>query len=57
MKTLSPPEYGAMKTLIYDKVKSYLFAGSYDSGSIYVFEVGKPGHEKITKQIAMLKNK
>jgi hypothetical protein len=37
LKTLSPPDNGAMKTLIFDKIKNYLFIGSYDSGNIFIY--------------------
>ena len=43
--------------MFYDPMKNYLFSGCYENGEIYVFEIGKPGHEKISKQIGFLKNK
>lgn len=40
-----------------DRVKNYFFVGAYDSGSIYIYELPKPGNEKFMKQVAALKNK
>lgn len=43
--------------MLFDPVKNYFFGGTYESGEIFIFEIGKPGHEKISKQIGVLKNK
>ena len=46
-----------MKALAYDDVKKYFFVGGYQNGDVWIYEMGKPGHQKITKQVASLKSK
>ena len=43
--------------MVVDRVKNYFFAGGFDSGSIYVYDLPKVGQEKLMKQVATLKNK
>jgi len=43
--------------MLIDRVKNYFFAGAHDSGSIYIYELPKPGNEKFMKQVAVLPNK
>jgi hypothetical protein len=38
-------------------VKNYFFAGAYDSGNIYIYEMHKPGNEKFIRQVAVFNNK
>ena len=42
--SICTPGNGPIKSLWYDDVKKYLFAGGYDNGDVWIFEVGKPGH-------------
>lgn len=46
-----------MRSIAYDDVKKYLFLGGYQDGNVWIYEMGKPGHEKITKQVANFKSK
>jgi hypothetical protein len=43
--------------MILDRGKNYFFAGAFDSGRIYIYEMTKPGHEKFIKLVATLSNK
>lgn len=43
--------------MLLDRNKNYFFAGGFDSGSIYIYELPKPGQEKFMKQVAALPNK
>ncbi len=54
---MSTPDSVNIKIMIFDRVKNYFFVGAYDSGSIYIYELPKPGNEKFMKQVAMLTNK
>ncbi|CAD8199045.1 unnamed protein product [Paramecium pentaurelia] len=51
-QTLSP-----IRGIFFDPVKNYLFTAGFDQGEIGIFEVGKSGREKFTKQTASLKGK
>jgi len=41
--TLSTPDMGSIRCITSDNVKNYLFACGYESGNIYIFDIGKPG--------------
>ncbi|KAM3143094.1 hypothetical protein pb186bvf_004680 [Paramecium bursaria] len=47
----------AIRGLCFDPVKNYLFTAGHDQGEIGVYEVGKSGREKYTKQTASFKGK
>ena len=55
--SLSLPALGEVRSLLFDNHRSYLFAGCFESGEVFIFEVGKKNQEKMTKQIGFLKNK
>lgn len=55
--TIITPEDGPIKALSLDLVKNYLFTAGYEAGMICVFDIDKPGKEKLTKQIAVLEGK
>lgn len=57
LTTLSTPDSWNIKVMFMDRVKNYFFAGGFDSGSIYIYELPKPGQEKFMKQVAALPNK
>ena len=57
LHSLCPPVASHMTRLLFDPVKNYLFGSCYDSGEIFIFEVGKRGQEKLAKQIGVIKNK
>ena len=57
MTVLTTADSWNIKSMVLDRVKNYFFAGAYDSGSIYIYELPKPGSEKLMKQVALLKNK
>ena len=54
---LSPPVTAELSTLFFDPVKNYLFSACYETGEVFIFEIGKRGHEKLSKQVGFLKNK
>lgn len=54
---LTTPDSFNIKVFIVDKVKNYMFAGAFDSGSIYIYELPKSNNEKLIKQVAVLNNK
>lgn len=54
---LCPPESGELRTLLFDPVRNYFFAAAYETGEVFIFEIGKQGHEKVSKQIGYLRNK
>ncbi len=41
--TLCTPDTGSIRCIISDMVKNYLFASGYESGNVYIFDIGKPG--------------
>lgn len=43
--------------MLFDNHRNYLFASCYESGEVFIFEVGKKNQEKLSKQIGYLKNK
>lgn len=57
LTSLGTPDSWNIKTMLIDRVKNYFFAGAFDSGSIYIYELPKPGNEKLMKQVAALPNK
>lgn len=57
LTTLSTPDSWNIKFMLLDRNKNYFFAGGFDSGSIYIYELPKPGQEKFMKQVAALPNK
>lgn len=57
LTTLSTPDSWNIKVMLLDRNKNYFFAGGFDSGSIYIYELPKPGQEKFMKQVAALPNK
>ena len=54
---IGTPVGGGIGRVLFDPLRDYLFAGCYETGEVIVFEVGKPGHEKISKQIGYLTSK
>jgi len=57
LANLTTPDSWNIKVMFMDRVKNYFFVGAFDSGSIYIYELPKPGNEKFMKQVAALKNK
>lgn len=57
LHSISPPALGQITRLLFDPIKNYLFSSCYDSGEIFVFDIGKSKNEKLSKQIGYLKNK
>ena len=57
MITIITPEDGLIKSLSLDLKRNYLFTAGFDDGLIAVFDLDKPGKEKLTKQIAMFQGK
>lgn len=57
LTTLCTPETGSIVCMKDDKVKNYLFLGGHETGNIFVYDIGKPGQEKLAKQIGFMKNK
>ena len=43
--------------MLFDPIKNYLFASCYENGDVFIFEIGKRGQEKLSKQIGTLKEK
>jgi hypothetical protein len=43
--------------MLFDSHRNYLFASCYESGEVFIFEIGKKNQEKLSKQIGFLKNK
>lgn len=41
--SLSLPALGEIKTMLFDSYRNYLFASCYESGEVFIFEVGKKG--------------
>lgn len=48
---------GAIRGLTVDVFKNYVFTGGFEDGEIAVFDIEKPGKEKLFKQVASLKGK
>ena len=48
---------GFVRGLDIDSKKNYLLAVGYEEGEILVFDIGKPGKEGFSKEVAKLKNK
>ena len=40
-----------------DSVKNYLFVLGFEGGDFIVFDINRPGHEQLTKEVARFKNK
>lgn len=57
LSTLCTPDTGCIRSMLPDNIKNYLFASGYETGNIYIYDIGKSGQEKFAKQIAILKNK
>ena len=57
LASLSVPDSFSIQVMLLDRVKNYFFAAGYDSGSIYIFDLPKPGQDKLMKQVGTLKNK
>lgn len=48
---------GAIRGLAIDAFKNYVFTAGYDDGEITIFNIEKPGKEKLFKLVASLKGK
>jgi len=57
LTTLKNNKGGAIRSLHLDIARNYLFSGSYDDGEINVFDLDKPGREKLAKLNATLVGK
>jgi hypothetical protein len=57
LHSLALPAEGEIKVMLFDPLKNYLFASCYESGEVFIFEIGKRGNEKLSKQIGYLRNK
>ena len=54
---LSTPDSYNIQAMLIDRVKNYFFAAGFDSGSIYIYDLPKPGQDRLMKQVGTLKNK
>lgn len=54
---LSTPDSYNVRTMMFNRHKNYFFAAGFDSGTIYIYDLPKPGQDKLMKQVATLKNK
>lgn len=41
---LATPDSWNVKVMSMDRVKNYFFVGAFDSGSVYIYELPKPGN-------------
>lgn len=57
LNTLKNYKGGSIRSLYLDTNRNYLFSGSYDDGEINVFDLDKPGREKLAKLNATLHGK
>lgn len=57
MATLRNNKGGSIRCIHLDTNRNYLFTGSYDDGEINVFDLDKPGREKLAKLNATLVGK
>lgn len=57
LTTLSTPDSYNIQKMFMDRTKNYFFAAGFDSGSVYIYDLPKPGQDKLMKQVATLKNK
>jgi hypothetical protein len=48
---------GAIRSLVFDSFKNYLFVGNYDDGVLGIWDLQKPGKEKYATNIANLAGK
>lgn len=39
--SLSLPALGEIHTMLFDSYRNYLFASCYESGEVFIFEIGK----------------
>lgn len=54
LTTLRNNKGGSIRCIHLDTARNYLFTGSYDDGEINVFDLDKPGREKLAKLNATL---
>ena len=54
MNTLKNNKGGSIRCIHLDINRNYLFTGSFDDGEINVFDIDKPGREKLAKLNATL---
>ena len=57
LTSLSVPDSFSIQVMMMNREKNYFFAAGSDSGSIYIFDLPKPGQDKLMKQVGTLKNK
>lgn len=57
LTSLSIPDSFSIQVMLMNREKNYFFAAGFDSGSIYIFDLPKPGQDKLMKQVGTLKNK
>eukprot|EP00919_Chromeraceae_sp_WS-2016_P011456 GHVR01026727.1.p1 GENE.GHVR01026727.1~~GHVR01026727.1.p1 ORF type:complete len:221 (-),score=20.18 GHVR01026727.1:334-996(-) len=57
LNSLANNHNGSIRSMHFDTNRNYLFTGSYDDGEINVFDLDKPGKEKLAKMNATLKGK
>lgn len=57
LTSLSTPDSYCIQAMLFNRDKNYFFAAGFDSGSIYIYELPKPGQDKLMKQVGTLKNK
>jgi len=57
LTTLRNYKGGAIRSIYLDTNRNYLFTGSFDDGEINVFDLDKPGREKLAKLNATLQGK
>ena len=54
---LNNNKHGAIRSIHLDNNRNYLFTGSFDDGELNVFDLDKPGREKLAKLNATLSGK
>lgn len=54
LTTLRNNKGGSIRSLFFDTNRNYLFTGSFDDGELNVFDLDKPGREKLAKLNATL---
>jgi WD40 repeat protein len=57
LNTLRNYKGGSIRSIFLDNNRNYLFTGSFDDGEINVFDLDKPGREKLAKLNATLHGK
>ena len=57
LTVLQNNKHGSIRCLYLDTNRNYLFSGSYDDGELNVFDLDKPGREKLARMSATMRGK